>query len=267
MTQPVIPQPLPVLQIISEAARLHWSHVLVFLAAAALYATPIMLAIWPIMVTLGSLGDNFNASPENLPPEIVLALAPRVGMTLLIGFPLSAALFAFWVRLTLIGPRAALLDQATGWPLRILRVTGVFLLAGVVAYIAMLTGTIMFGVLAPTNLSSYLIVFFMVAAIAFYFALFSRWLVESSLDIPRDSTTARAAIGIQAHLRLSALLSPLILGLLVIHALIRTVLVSMGAAVTALVGMGIFLTLVITAYASVHAIVYRLRTVPPLKAV
>ena len=260
MTQPVIPQPLPVLQIITEAARLHWSHVLVFLAAAALYATPIMLA-------LATLGDNVTRSPEELTPEIMEVLAPRLGMILLVGIPLSAALFAFWTRLTLMGPRAALFDQAAGWPFRILRVTGLFLLAWFTASITLVPVSLILSVLGRSALSSYLIVFFMVFTIAFYFALFSRWLVETSLDIPRGSNAGRTAISIQAHLRLGALLSALILGLLVIQTLIQTVLIGLGATLTAQVGTGIFLTLVITAYASVHAIVYRLRTVPPLKAV
>lgn len=260
MTQPVTPRPLPVLQIITEAARLHWSHVLVFLAAAALYATPIMLA-------LATLGDNVTRSPEELTPEIMETLAPRLGMVLLVGIPLSAALFAFWTRLTLMGPRAALFDQAAGWPFRILRVTGLFLLAWITASVTLIPVSVMLSALGRSALSSYLIMFFMVFTIAFYFALFSRWLVETSLDIPRgsaSSSAARAPVSIQAHLRLGALFSAVILGLLVIQTLIQTVLITLGATLTAQVATGIFLTIVITTYASVHAIVYRLRTVPPL---
>ncbi len=256
MIPPAPTPPLPVLQILSETARLHWTHILVFLAAAALFAIPMTLALMPV-------ADDLLRMTGTPTPEAFEHLVGPMMRVALLGLALGAVLFAFWARLTLMGPRAALAADPGGWPLRSLKVAGLLLLAWITASLAMMPISAVLGLMGGAALSQYLIAMLSILAMAFFYALFSRWMVESALDIRRASSAPRPAVPLAAHVRLAALLTAVILGLIVIQTVVHGLLVAVGAELTARVAGGIFMTLIVTTYASIHAIVYRLRTVPP----
>jgi hypothetical protein len=256
MTQPPTPQPLPLARILSEVARLHWHHVLAFAAAALLFSTPLIVMLTPLAAEL-------TRSTGEMTPESMEAVAPRMVAIVLAAIAMGAVLFAYWTRLTLIGSRAALSDDAGGWPLRGLRVAGLFLLTWLAASITLLPVSVLLGLLGTSMLSQSLVALLMLFAMSFYFALFSRRLVEASLDIPRKADAPRPRFRLDGYLRLAGLFSTVLVGLIIAQVLIQTVLLAAGAALTAQVATGIFMTSVVTVFASVHAILYRLQTVPP----
>lgn len=256
MNQLPQPQPFPVLAIISEAARLHWRHILIVFAAAALYAPPLMTIFTPVAAEIAKL-------PPDAAPEQVAPMMGKMALGGVMFLFLSASLFAFWVRVTLMGPRAALSDDALGWPFRIVRTAGLFVLAGLGTIAGLLPISLLVSVFGiGTGFAQILLILSVTFVMSFFFALLSRWLVETALDIPRDKDRARPRIAMDAHLRLAALFTSVTFGLMMIEIVIGQILAGIDAPLSAQIVTAIYLAVSVTAFASIHAIVYRLRTVP-----
>ena len=98
-------------------------------------------------------------------------------------------------------------------------------------------------------------------AISFLFALLSRRLVEASMDIQKGQR--RNPVTMEDHFRFAALLAAASFMLLMLQTLLSGGLAALGATLTSKLAAGLFSVLAITAMASLHAIVYRMRTVPP----
>jgi hypothetical protein len=257
MTQPPR-QPLPVVPILGEVLRLHWRHILLLFAVAALYAVPVTLMLTPMADTLAALQAKQT-------PELIERFASQGGNALIVILPLSAALFWFWVRLTLMGTRAAWRGQSAGQSLLAIAKLAVLLTAAVmVAAIGIFPATLILGLLGETALSASLTFMVVTFGTCLSFAVFSRRLVETALELPRNPGQPKPAAGIDQHLRLAAVFAAVTFGVFVVQTAIDMALTSIGATLSAQIVTGILSTATITIYASIHAIVYRLRTVPPI---
>lgn len=243
MTQPTN-RLLPVFAILAEALRLHWRHVLMLFAITAVYAPPLIFGLTPAMLELAKI-------PPDRVEEIDAAMRGTFLASIVAVIILSAAIFVFWVRLTLIGPRAALTGDAVRWPVRILWTMLLFAIAGLGGVFALLPLGVFTQIVATL-------------AISFLFALLSRRLVEASMDIPKGQR--RTSVTMEDHFRFAALLAAASFMLLMLQTLVSGVLAVLGATLTAKLAAGLFSVLAITAMASLHAIVYRMRTVPPKPA-
>ncbi|MEN3974530.1 hypothetical protein [Emcibacter sp. SYSU 3D8] len=232
---------LPVLAILSEVYRLHWRHVLILFAITAAYAPPLIFGLGPAMLEISKI-------PPDQMQQIDGALRDKFMLSVAAVIVLSSAIFVFWVRLTLVGPRAAILGEPIRWPIRMVRVALLFALAGLGGFIALLPLGAFRQVLATL-------------VISFLFALLSRRLVEACMDIPKGQKHAPASM--EENFRFGALLAAASFLLLLVQTLVSGVLAVIGAPMTANVAAGLFSVLAITVMASIHAIVYRLRTVPP----
>ncbi len=251
-------QPLPALQILSEVARLHWQHVLLFLAAAVLYAIPAMLILTPLAETLVGLQG------QQMPTQAQMELLSQQGLVVVLVIPLlTAALFWFWVRLTLMGPRAGLRgDGVSNSLMAVLRIAGQIVVAVLAAVVGVFPLTLLLGLL-PQNSATLLVTFFAVTfSVSLSFAIFSRRLVELALEMPRTAPSARPPIAMESHLRLAALFTATTIGLYLIQTIVSVALGTAGAVLSVQVATGILSTATVTVYASIHAIVYRLRNPP-----
>ncbi len=235
------PRFLPVLAILGEVFHLHWRHVLMLFAMTAAYAPPLIFGLSPAMIEISKI------PPERM-QEIDGALRGSFMASIVAVIILSAAIFVLWVRVTLIGARAALLGDPARWPIRILRVIGLFAVAGLGGVIALL----------PLGLFTQLLA---TLAISFLFALLSRRLVVACMDIAKGQ--GKTAVTMEDHFRFAALLAAASFLLLLVQTVVSGGLAVVGATLTAKVAAGLFSVLAITVMASLHAIVYRLRTVPP----
>lgn len=235
------PKFLPVLAILGEVFQLHWRHVLMLFAMTAAYAPPLIFGLGPAMIEISKI------PPERM-QEIDGALRGSFMASIIAVIVLSAAIFVLWVRVTLIGARAAVLGDPARWPIRILRVIGLFAVAGLGGVIALL----------PLGMFTQLLA---TLAISFLFALLSRRLVIASMDIAKGQ--GQAVVTMEDHFRLAALLAATSFLLLLIQTVVSGGLAMVGATLTAKVAAGLFSVLAITVMASLHAIVYRLRTMPP----
>lgn len=240
MTQP-LNRFLPVFAILAEVLRLHWRHVLMLFAITAVYAPPLIFGLSPTMLEISKI------PPERV-QEIDAALRGTFLASVVAVIILSAAIFVLWVRVTLIGPRAALMGDPVRWPVRILWVMLLFSVAGLGGIIALLP------LGAFTQVVATLV-------ISFLFALLSRRLVEASMDIPKGQR--RTAVTMEDHFRFAALLAAASFILLMLQTVLSGGLAVLGAPLTAKLAAGLFSVLAITAMASLHAIIYRMRTVPP----
>lgn len=251
--------PLPVVQILSEVARLHWRHVLVFLASAALYAIPATLILSPLAETLVEL-----QAKQTPTPALMDQLTTRGFYALLVIPLLSGALFWFWVRLTLLGARAGWRNDGAGRSLlAVLHIAGLMVMTLLVATIGLLPATLLLGLFGQSPVVQFLTFLVVTFGTCLAFAVFSRRLVEAALEFPRAPSPQRPAIRMDQHLRLAALFAAATFGLFLAQTIVNLALTSLGAVLSANVATGILSTATITVYASIHAIVYRLRTPPP----
>ena len=261
MTPPAS-SPLPVAQILGEIGRLHWHHVLVFLAAAVLYAVPVTLIAMPVVETMASMQGQQMPTPEQIEQ-----FSSQGFLALLVVPLLTAALFWFWVRLTLMGPRSGWRNEGISHSLvAVLKIAGLFVVAIVAAVIGIFPLTIVIGLLAQNSITLLLTLLVVTFGTCLSFSLFSRRLVQLALEIPRTTGAPHPLIGMQQHLRLAALFTAATFGLYLVQSIVILALSSAGATLTAQVATGILSTATITVYASIHAIVYRMRTVPPAHA-
>jgi hypothetical protein len=251
MTQPA--PLLPIMPILRETARLHWQHVLVLVAVAALYSLPLMGLLTPLLVEMA----EFTRKPD---PALAGPMLSRLLLASVLALAMSAALFAFWVRVTLLGPRVALFDSPGAWPMRILRVAGRLLLVSLGTMAVMMPAMLLVQPLG--YLGAVIGTFAMAFGLSFFFALLSRRLVEASLDLRRDAAPA-APMPLDWTMRFAALLSAVFFGLLLIQGVLSGALLAAGAPLSAMVVNGLYAAVALTAFASICAIVYRLRTVPP----
>jgi hypothetical protein len=84
------------------------------------------------------------------------------------------------------------------------------------------------------------------------------------MDIPKGQR--RTNVTMEDHFRFAALLAAASFMLLMLQTLVSGGLAVLGATLTAKLAAGLFSVLAITAMASLHAIVYRMRTMPPKPA-
>lgn len=255
---PPASSPLPVISILNEAARLHWQHVLVFLAAAVLYAIPVTLVLTPLAQTLVGLQG------QQMPSQAQMQLLSRQGLVAVLIIPLlTAALFWFWVRLTLMGPRAGLRgDGASNSVMAVLRIAGLMTIAVLAGIVGVFPLTMLLGLLPQNGVTLLLTLLAVTFSVSLSFSIFSQRLVELALEVPRTVRSARPPIGMERHLRLAALFTATTLGLYLIQTIVSVALGAAGAVLSVQVATGILSTATITVYASIHAIVYRLRNPP-----
>ncbi|MBI1181956.1 MAG: hypothetical protein GC201_15530 [Alphaproteobacteria bacterium] len=246
--------PLPVLSILQETARLHWRHILVLFAAAAVFATPIVLMLAPALAGLQTLSGTSD-------PETVAKAVGELSVAYAVALPLCAILFTFWVRVTLLGPRLALVDNPARWPVRVLWNVGLFLGICLASSLAMIPVTLVTATLGSGSwLFNMIQILMMVFVLCLFFALASRMLVERSMDIPAEAESPQSPTTLADHTRLASLFASVTFGLLLVEGLVNNLLRVIGAPLTAMVVAGLSFTLVITVFASIHAIVYRIRS-------
>jgi hypothetical protein len=256
MTPPATSQ-LPVLQILSEAARLHWRHVLIFLGAAVLYAVPVTVILTPMAGTILQLQAKQT-------PELMEQFASQSLYAVVVIPLLSAALFWFWVRLTLMGARAGWRNDGIGRSLlAILQIAGLMVAAVVAAAVGILPVSLLLGLMGASAVVEFLTLVTVVFSLAFTFSVLSRRLVETALEIRREATPTPEKPRLEQHMRLAALFAATTFGMFLVQTIVSVILTGIGAPLSASVATGILSTATVTIYASIHAIVYRLRSVPP----
>ncbi|MGE0667662.1 MAG: hypothetical protein AB7O49_13985 [Sphingomonadales bacterium] len=257
MTLPAT-SPIPVVRILAEVGRLHWQHALVFLAAAALYAFPVTMILSPLADTLMGLQSQHMPTPEQME-----RLGSQGLLAALVIPVLTAALFWFWVRLTLMGPRAGWRHEGAGRSiLAVLQLAGLMVLALIAAAIGVFPLTLLLGLLGQSTVVQFLTFLVISFGTCLAYAVLSRRLVETALELPRTSAPPAVA-GFEPHLRLAALFTAVTFGLFLVQSIVTMALTGANATLSVKVATGILSTATMTIYASIHAIVYRMRTVPP----
>jgi hypothetical protein len=84
-------------------------------------------------------------------------------------------------------------------------------------------------------------------------------MVERAMDIPSDSQPHHPHVTMPEHLRLAALFASVTFALFLLEGMIAGLLQAGGAELTVKVLSALSTTVVITVFASIHAIVYRMR--------
>ena len=129
--------------LLTEAARLHWQHMLVLVGTTAIYAPGIALA-GDIAV---DVKEPIEPAVEGAPPFDMTAEPATllIGLTLIVA--LSATAFVLWLRIPLLGAAAALRQPLGDWTGQVIRTMG--LLVG-----AILLGLVPVSMIAAVTVGS-----------------------------------------------------------------------------------------------------------------